>query len=89
MVYLGGLVFYIRGDLCNPCTASNWFVFSSLLILGVFLVVRYKKVNTIYVGPVLLNVVGSVPLDAIARKVALLLADETTPFSSQATEFIC
>ena len=82
MVYLGGLVFYIGGDLCDPCAASNWFVFSGLLMLGVFLVVRYKKVNIIYVGPVLLNVVGSVPLNVIVRKVALLLADETAPFSS-------
>ena len=82
MVYLGGLVFYIRGDLCNPYAASDWFVFSSLLVLGVFLVIRYKKVDTICVGPILLNVAGSVPLNAIARKVALLLTDETAPFSS-------
>ena len=82
MVYLGGLVFRIRGDLCNPRTASDWFVFSSLLALGVFLVVRYEKVDTIRAGPVLLNVTGSIPLNVIARKVALLLADETAPFSS-------
>ena len=51
-------------------------------MLGVFLVIRYKKVDTICVGPVLLNVAGSVPLNVIVRKVALLLADETAPFSS-------
>jgi len=50
-------------------------------VLGVFLVVGDEKVDAIRVGSVL--------LDAIVRKVTLLLADETAPFSGQAMEFIC
>ena len=74
VVYLGWLVFCIGGDLGDPCAASDRLVFgSSLLVLGVFLVVRDEKVDAICAGSVLLN--------AIARKVTLLLADETAPFS--------
>ena len=74
MVYLGWLVFCIR-DLSDPCATSNRLVFSSgLLVLGVFLVVGDEKVDAIRAGSVLLN--------AITRKVTLLLADETVPFSS-------
>ena len=74
MVYLGWLVFRIGGDLGDPRAASDGLVFGSgLLVLGVFLVVRDEKVNAIRAGSVLLN--------AIARKVTLLLADEIAPFS--------